>query len=125
MQEIKKWILFCPEGRLQEYKGKNFTEYIRKKGFSGAEKRQLIGFIAKIDPKIYDYKYEDLIRRIGEEYIKVTIAEQGSGIRSLVCLFVDLLAAKDSKILLIDEPELGLNPFKTGIFEIFIRSCRR
>jgi len=121
LQEIKKWILYCPEGRLQEYKGKNFEEYIREKNFSGAGKRRMIDFIARfVDPKIHDYKHEDLIRKIGEKDITVTITEQGSGVRSLICLVADLLAAKDSKILLIDEPELGLNPFAKHEFLKFL-----
>ena len=112
LNEIKRWILYCPEGRLQEYKGKDFAEYIREKEFSGAEKRRLIHFIAKIvDPKIHDYRYEDLIREINGEDLVVSITEQGSGVRSLICLLADLLASKDSRILLLDEPELGLNSF--------------
>ena len=111
LEELTKSILYCPEGRLQNYRNKSFAEYIREKKFSGAMKRRLIKFIADVvDPKVHDYKYEDLIRRIEDEDLVVTIEEQGSGVRSLICLVADLLSAKDARIILIDEPELGLNP---------------
>lgn len=38
------------------------------------------------------------------------ISEQGSGIRSLICLGWDIIRAKDESIVLVDEPEVGLNP---------------
>ncbi len=120
LEEIKN-ILYCPEGRLQTYKNKDFPEYIREKKFSGAEMRRLIHFIANtVDPKIRDYRYEDLIREIDGEDLTVTIEEQGSGLRSLICLAADILSTKDARIILIDEPELGLNPFAKQEFLKFL-----
>lgn len=112
IEEIRKAIFYCPEGRLQSYKEKEFDEYIREKKFSGADFRRLIKFIRDlVDPAIHDHRYEDLIRRVGSEDFITPIKEQGSGVRSVICLVADLLSEKDAKILLIDEPELGLNPF--------------
>ena len=123
LNEIKKWVLYCPEGRLQQYKGKDFREYLREKNFSGAEKMQLIDFIARVvDPRIDDYDSGDLIRKVNGGDLTVTIAEQGSGIRSLICLVTDILALKDARILLIDEPELGLNPLAKQEFLKFLFS---
>jgi predicted ATPase len=110
LDEIKQ-ILYCPEARLQNYKGKDFASYLREKQFSGAAMRRLIDLLAKVvDPKIHDYKLQDLIRTIEGSDLTVSIAEQGSGVRSLVCLAADILADTKSKIILVDEPELGLNP---------------
>jgi len=47
---------------------------------------------------------------VDDKKFVTSISEQGSGVRSLACLAVDVLFS-DAKIVLIDEPELGLNPF--------------
>jgi len=121
MEEFRNWILYCPGGRLQAYKGKDFAKYIREKRLSGAEMRKLIDFIARfVDPKICDYRYEDLIRVIDDVELTVKITEQGSGVRSLICLVADILSARDFRILLIDEPELGLNPHAKHEFLKFL-----
>jgi len=112
IDEIRTSIIYCPERRLQSYKGENLRKYIKDKEFTGAEFRRLIKYIREIvDPKIHDHKYEDLVRRVNGEELVASIEEQGSGVRSLICLIADVLSAKDAKVLLIDEPELGLNPF--------------
>lgn len=121
IDDIRKSILYCPEGRLQSYKDKNLDEFIRERKFSGADFRKLIKSIGDlVDPKIHDHKYEDLIRKIEDEDIVVSIKEQGSGIRSLICLVADILSEKDAKVILIDEPELGLNPFAKQAFLNFL-----
>ena len=123
---LRKSILYCPEGRLQSYKDKNFEEFIRERQFSGSDFRKLIESIEDlVDPKIHDYKidYENLvrlIRKMEDEDIVVSIKEQGSGIRSLICLVADIISRKDAKIILIDEPELGLNPFAKQSFLKFL-----
>ena len=50
-----------------------------------------------------------MIRKVDGEDFETPISEQGSGVRSLACLVVDILFS-DDEIVLIDEPELGLNP---------------
>lgn len=121
IDEIKKSILYCPEGRLQSYKEKKFDEFIREIQPSGADYRRLIKFIGDlVDPTIHDHRYEDLIKRFGDEDFITSIKEQGSGVRSLICLVADILFKKDAKILLIDEPELGLNPKSKQTFLKFL-----
>lgn len=111
LNEIKRSILFCPDGRLQKYKDKEFKEHVRDKEFTGAELRKWLKFLSElVDPRISDHVYEDLIRTVDGEDFTTTIEEQGSGVRSLVCLVADILSEKDAKVVLIDEPELGLNP---------------
>jgi hypothetical protein len=110
LDEIKR-TLYCPELRLQQYKGKNFADFLRDKNFSGAQMRRLVDLVGKVvDPKIQDYKSQDLVRTTNGIDLDVTIAEQGSGVRSMLCLAADILADTKSRIVIVDEPELGLNP---------------
>jgi len=118
LEWIKNNILYCPESRLQGYKGKDFVGFIRDKQLSLAQKRKWVDFLSRvIDPKIDDEKYERLIRKEGGEDFETTIGEQGSGVRSLICLAADILFT-NKKIILIDEPELGLNP---SVKQAFLR----
>jgi AAA15 family ATPase/GTPase len=120
IEELKRNILYCPEERLERYKQKEFVTYIREQKLRGSQKRKWIDFINKIvDKKINDEKYETLIRKIDGKDFETSISEQGSGVRSLICLAVDILFS-DSKIVLIDEPELGLNPFVKQEFLKFL-----
>lgn len=110
IEELKNSLFYCPERRLKDYKNKKFKKFIRDKNFSGAGSRRLIEHISNlVDPAIHDYKYEDLIRKVGNEDLVTPIKEQGSGVRSVICLIADILSEEHAKILLIDEPELGLN----------------
>jgi hypothetical protein len=110
LNEIKT-VLYCPEGRLQGYKDKNFPDFLREKALTGAKMRRLIDLLANVvDPRIHDYRHQDLIQAVDGRDLTVTIAEQGSGVRSLVCLAADILADETCRTILIDEPELGLNP---------------
>jgi predicted ATPase len=121
IDEIKKSILYCPEKRLQSYKGEEFAQYIRERQLSIAQKRKWIDFLKKvIDPKIYDERYEKLIRKIDGEDFETEISKQGSGVRSLICLAIDILFNPEKRIILIDEPELGLNPFVKQEFLSFL-----
>ncbi len=120
IDEIKRTILYCPEQRLQNYKEKDFEEYIREKELRSSQKRKWIDFLNKIvDAKIDDEKYEKLIRKVDGEDFETPLSEQGSGVRSLACLAVDILFS-DTKIVLIDEPELGLNPLVKQEFLNFL-----
>lgn len=111
LNNIKKSILFCPDGRLREYKDKPLKDHIADKHFDGDEFKKWVDFLRElVDPKILTNRYEDLVRIVGDERFTTTIEEQGSGVRSLVCLVADILSEKDAKIVMIDEPELGLNP---------------
>lgn len=121
LTSLKKNVLFCPEARLQTYKGDNFTAYITKKKFTTTNFRKwLLAIQELVDPKIVDNRTADLDREYEEGKLTTTIDEQGSGVRSIVCLLADILDEKDQKIILIDEPELGLNPFAKQCFLSFL-----
>ena len=111
LNNIKKSILFCPDERLREYKGKLLKDHINNKRFDGDEFEKWVNFLRElVDHRIVTHRYEDLVRIVGDERFTTAIEEQGSGVRSLVCLVADILSDKDAKIVMIDEPELGLNP---------------
>jgi len=120
IEKLNRYIRYCPERRLQKYWNKGFAEYIRQKVVRGTQWRSLIEFLKIIDPKIVDEKgHENLIMKINGEDFEASILEQGSGVRSLICLAADILFS-DAKIVLVDEPELGLNPFVEQEFLKFL-----
>ena len=120
IEELKGNILYCPEKRLQSYKERDFAEYVREKELRSSQKKKWVDFLSRIiDTKIEDEKYETLIRKVDGEDFETPISEQGSGVRSLACLAVDILFG-DDKIVLIDEPELGLNPLVKQEFLKFL-----
>ena len=108
-KSLKDRVCNIEDDRLRTYRNKNLNEYIKDKNLTGEQLSKLIKILKKIvDPNINDYKMSlDLVRK--DDFI-TSINEQGSGVRSLICLATDILSAKKSSILLIDEPELGLNP---------------
>jgi len=121
IQEISNSILYCPERRLENYKGADFREYIRNMHLRISQKRKWIDFLQRVvDPKIDDEKYENLIRKVDGEDFETEISKQGSGVRSLICLAADILFSQNKRIILIDEPELGLNPFAKQEFLKFL-----
>jgi len=65
-----------------------------------------------VDSKVVTYNTTtlDFVRKLQEQDFDTPIEEQGSGIRSLICLIADIISSRQSKLILIDEPELGLNP---------------
>ncbi len=104
-------VIFCDDLRIDSYKGTSLTDYITKKRLSGEQARKLISFIKDIiDPNIIDYKPPFNLLKSELSDFESTIQEQGSGVRSLICLATDILFAQNSSIIIIDEPELGLNP---------------
>jgi len=111
--ELNRLALFCPEQRLQGYKQKDIQEYIRDKSLPGASLRRWEEFLRKVvDPKVKDHAYNlDLIKNLEGSDFQTSLDEQGSGVRSLACLAADLISEERAKVVLIDEPELGLNPF--------------
>jgi len=105
-------ILFCPDERLQNYKGNTIPKHIESKNFATLEDTRLIEFINKIaDSKILDIRRSlELVRHVENQRFNTPIAEQGSGVKSIICVMADIISATETKILLVDEPELGLNP---------------
>jgi energy-coupling factor transporter ATP-binding protein EcfA2 len=110
---LNRLVLFCPEQRLQTYHEKAIQDYIRDKNFLGASLRRWEDLLRSlVDPKVTDHAFNlDLIKNIEGSNFQTSLGEQGSGVRSLACLLADLISAENARIVLIDEPELGLNPF--------------
>ena len=105
--------LSCPEERLITYKNMDLTQYIREQKIRANVMQEWAELTREIcDPKIETYNTTslDFVRKIAEEDFETAIKEQGSGVRSLICLLADILAQRQAKIILVDEPELGLNP---------------
>ena len=137
LEEIKREpVLYCPEERLQRYREKNIEEYIvgklgeleRSSGrkvlviqegskslFEGGTTAEnvLAEFLCKIDPRlsgIVKIAEEYKIEREYDRKIECRISEQGTGIKSVICIAADIIFSLGKDIILIDEPELGLNP---------------
>jgi ABC-type uncharacterized transport system ATPase subunit len=114
-------VLYCPSLRLQSYRNKELADYVRERRLTLKQKRNWIDFLQKIvDPRINDERNENLIIKDHGEYFEAEISKQGSGVKSLACLAADILSSPDKKVILIDEPELGLNPFVKQEFLKFL-----
>jgi len=120
IEEIKRSILSCPEARLKTYRDKDLSRYKEDMKLRSSQRRRWIDFLKQIvDPKIDDERYENIVRLINGEEFEDALQNQGSGVRSLSCLALDILFS-DAKVILIDEPELGLNPFVKQEFMKFL-----
>ena len=119
-------ILFCSEDRLKKYRDRPLEDFVAEifPKLSEGQKDEIEEFLSSIDPNIettYGPRKQRkgrikirLLQRIitgqnSTESFEGEISEQGSGIKSLICLMIDILAS-GADIILIDEPELGLNP---------------
>jgi len=121
-QEVLQHILFCPDARLQNYKDLDIPKYISSKNLSASEQSRLIQFLKDmVDSKMIDIRHNlDLVRNVDGSRFDTAIAEQGSGVKSLICLVADIISERENKILLVDEPELGLNPAGKHAFLEFL-----
>lgn len=118
-------VVSCPEERLATYKGVDLTQYIRDQKIRANIMQNWIDITREIcDSKIETYNTTslDFVRTIGNEEFVTAIREQGSGVRSLICLMADILSQRQAKIILVDEPELGLNPAgKQALLRFLVR----
>jgi len=121
-KKILDQILYCPDERLQSYKERNIPDHIGSKNLNTSAQRRLIELLSEIvDLKIVDIRHSlELERDVEDQRFTTSIAEQGSGVKSLICLVTDILSERQNKILLIDEPELGLNPSGKHAFLEFL-----
>jgi ABC-type phosphate transport system ATPase subunit len=115
----RKPVLFCPDERLRRYKEKNLEDYVTD-ALPKDKEENLKEHLMRIDPKIIEFEKTRLAgcmlgRRYKDRLLECKINEQGSGVRSLICLITDILA-QDKDIILIDEPELGLHPLAKQSF---------
>ena len=121
-EDVLQTIIFCPDERLNNYKGADIPTYILSKNFPASQQTVMVQFLREfVDLKIADMRQNmDLIRIVEDDKFDTKVAEQGSGVKSLICLVADILAGTQNKILLIDEPELGLNPSGKQAFLKFL-----
>jgi len=123
IQEKLIKLLSCPEERLITYKYADLTQYIRDQKIRANVMQTWAELTREIcDPKIDTYNTTslDFVRKIADEDFETAIREQGSGVRSLICLLADILAQRQARIILVDEPELGLNPSGKQAFLRFL-----
>lgn len=115
-------ILYCPEARLQTYKNKSIKDYIREKSLRGTQLQAWANFFSRIvDPKVEDFTHGlDIIRKLEKNSYEAKLENQGSGFRSVACLAIDIISSNGAYILLIDEPELGLNPLSKQLLLQFL-----
>ena len=120
-------ILYCPDERLQTYKSKTIKDHIDSKDLPATELRRLIEYLRKfVDPNLTTIRHSlDLIKTVENTRFDTSIAEQGSGVKSLICLITDVLSETETKIILVDEPELGLNPLgKHELLRFLLEQCK-
>lgn len=111
VREIKIGILECPEQRLETYKGKKIADYVKDEDLTNTELRKVQEYVRdSVDSKLENYRSASLDYLRGPDRFSTPISEQGSGVRSVICLMSDIISGEDVKIIFIDEPELGLNP---------------
>ncbi|MCW3999237.1 MAG: AAA family ATPase [Candidatus Bathyarchaeota archaeon] len=109
IQFLRSRLLLCPEERLQNYKQKAISDYIKQKDMDADQLKQVQDYMRDIiDSELKTYTSTSLNYLRGPRRFSTPIKDQGSGVRSLICLICDIVSAKE-QIILIDEPELGLN----------------
>lgn len=113
-------VEFITENRLEDRNCKNFEDFIQnREDLHSTQMDHLEEYLEVTDPRIeghnFDLKFTfdtsefkqwDLVRK---ENIKSEFNSQGSGFRSIGGIG-SIIAAKNPDLLLIDEPERGLNP---------------
>jgi len=119
---LNRTVLYLPEERLQRYKDKSIREYINALNLEGTQSSKWVSYLKNlVDTKIDDHtSIHDLVRNIDGERFQASLEDQGSGVRSLACLLADIIKFDRAGLILIDEPELGLNPRSKQILLSFL-----
>lgn len=128
-EKLAGQVIYCTDRRLETYQGREHAEYIGEKNLRTTKLTKWIESLrATIDSKIVDCNQRTLhiIRDLEGKEFTAKLSEQGSGIRSLAGVLADLEAADSSRIILIDEPELGLNPInKQEILKLLLHQAEK
>lgn len=107
---LAKRVVFCEDGRLQSYGGKSLGEYVKGIPLDTDQYGELKDWLrGVVDPHIIKFMPNEQLVVMDSGH-KADMPALGSGVRSQVCLAVDVISAPDCSCVLIDEPELGLNP---------------
>lgn len=118
---LKQRVVFCEDARLQSYAGKSLEEYIRGTSLNADQYVTLKDWLRSvIDMHISNYLPNEQRVAMDSGY-EANMSALGSGVRSLVCLAADIIASPDESCILIDEPELGLNPMAKQRFFALLR----
>jgi energy-coupling factor transporter ATP-binding protein EcfA2 len=107
-------VLLCPDSRLDTYKGSALAPHIQALGLSGGQLNTVGETLGTtVDARIRDLIPGDfdVLRRDGT---RGKLLRQGSGIRAIVCLLADIMKVGPGQMVLIDEPESGLNQHGKG-----------
>ena len=122
---IKEKIVYIPDSRLLLYKEDEISKYVTKRLQRESKRDRLMSVLKNvIDVRIND-RTSDFKLVFKEDY-ESPILDQGSGIRSIICLMCDIISAKKNSIILIDEPELGLNPAgKQELLKLLIKKSEK
>lgn len=119
---VNNEILNCPEERLQTYKQKSIVNYVKDKDLDAAELKKVMDYVKTIiDSELTTYTSTTLNYLRGPNKFSTPIPDQGSGVRSVICLICDIISGRNNRIVLIDEPELGLNPAAKREFIKFLK----
>jgi len=122
---VKEKIVYIPDSRLLLYKEDEISNYVTKKLQRESKRNKLMVVLKNIiDIRIND-RTSDFKLVFKEDY-ESPILDQGSGIRSIICLMCDIISAKENSVILIDEPELGLNPAgKQELLRLLIKKSEK
>ena len=93
--------VFAPENRFERYKDVDVSEYILKS--------RDISFILRFIREVIDSKVRLKYNDIKNGKFEKIIEDQGSGIKSVIFLAVDIMNSERGSIILIDDPEIGLS----------------
>ena len=93
--------VFAPENRFGRYKDVDVSEYILKS--------RDISFILRFIREVIDSKVRLKYNDIKNGKFEKIIEDQGSGIKSVIFLAVDIMNSERGSIILIDDPEIGLS----------------
>ena len=104
-------IIACEDGRLQSYAGKAIETYVAGIPSFGSEHYVALRDWLRtvVDKRIAEYLPNVHKVRMDTGY-DASMGDLGSGVRALVCLAADIIASPNPSVVIIDEPELGLNP---------------
>jgi energy-coupling factor transporter ATP-binding protein EcfA2 len=122
---LQKSCLYIPSDRMNNRKGddgqtKPISEYIKLFKLKDKDRDLLRTEVSKlVEPRFYDWQDMNLIEKTGNFQFTSNFEIQGSGLKALITVVADILF-KENSVILIDEPELGLNPFVKQRFLKFL-----
>ncbi len=122
---LQKSCLYIPSDRMNNRKTDNkeikaISEYIKSLNLKDRDRDLLRTKVSElVEPRFSDWLDMDLMEDAGSSQFRSNFDIQGSGLKALVTIVADILFKKES-VILIDEPELGLNPFVKQRFLKFL-----